>query len=164
MSSASDEGRTLTLRLTAANPGVQPMPFEEALHSYFHVGDPRTVKVTGLESATYLDKTDQLKEKQTPAGPLTFDRQTDRVFPGNRATVHIEDPGLHRTLTIEKQHSSTTVVWNPFPEGSATLADLAPDSWQHFLCVEAANTGTNAITLAPGQSHTLEARITSAPG
>ena len=158
-----DEGRTLVLRLTAANAGDQPFPCEQALHSYFHVGDPRAVKLTGLESATYLDKTDALKEKQAPAGPLTFDRQTDSVFPGNSATVHIEDPQLARTLIIAKQNSATTVVWNPFPEGSATLTDLAPDSWQHFLCAEAANTGSDALTLAPGQSHTLEARITSAP-
>ena len=158
-----DQGRTLTLRLTVANSGEAPLQFEEALHSYFHVGDPRSAVLTGLESATFLDKTDHRSAKQAPAGPLTFERQTDSVFPNNQAALQIDDPQYGRTLTIHKQNSATTVVWNPFPEGSATLADLAPDSWQHFLCVEAANTGANAITLAPGQSHTLEARITSTP-
>ena len=159
----ADQGRTLTLRLTVANPGHSEAPslqFEEALHTYFHVGDPRTAQVEGLASATYLDKTDAAQPKQAPAGPLTFSRQTDSVFPANYAPITLTDPTLNRTLQLTKQNSATTVVWNPFPEGSASLTDLAPDSWQHFLCLEAANTGTDAITLAPGQSHTLEARIT----
>ncbi len=159
----ADEGRTVTLRLTVANSGDQPLQFEEALHSYFHIGDPRTTTVTGLESATFLDKTDQARPKQTSAGPLTFQKQTDSVFAANQATIKIHDPQYTRTLTIAKQNSATTVVWNPFPEASANLPDLPPDAWQHFLCVEAANTGTDAITLAPGETHSLEARITSTP-
>ncbi len=159
----ADEGRTVTLRLTVANSGDQPLQFEEALHSYFHIGDSRTTTVTGLESATFLDKTDQARPKQTSAGPLTFQKQTDSVFAANQATIKIHDPQYTRTLTIAKQNSATTVVWNPFPEASANLPDLPPDAWQHFLCVEAANTGTDAITLAPGETHSLEARITSTP-
>ena len=42
-------------------------------------------------------------------------------------------PANARTITIAKQHSNTTVVWNPYPEASAGLHDLAPDSWQTFL-------------------------------
>ena len=159
----ADRGRALTLRLTVANTSDQPLQFEEALHTYFHVGDPRTAQVEGLESATFLDKTDAAKPKQAPSGPLLFAKQTDSVFAGNQAEVSIIDPQFGRTVSLTKQHSATTVVWNPFPEGSAGVNDLAPDSWQHFLCVEAANTGTDAITLAPGQAHTLEARITSNP-
>ena len=158
-----DEGRTLVLRLTVANSGDEPLQFEEALHAYFHIGDPRSAQVTGLESATFLDKTDAARPKQTPAGPLTLNAQTDSVFPNNQAEVAIDDPQFDRTLTVQKQNSSTTVVWNPFPEGSAAVPDLAPDSWKSFLCVESANTGTDAITLAPNQAHTLEARITATP-
>ena len=158
-----DGGRSLTLRLTVAHSGKQPMQFEEALHTYFNVGDVCEAAVTGLESATYLDKTDGARSKQAPADPLRFRKQTDSVFPDNRAEIGIEDHHHKRTLTIAKQGSATTVVWNPFPEASATVADLLPDSWKHFLCVEAANTGADAITLAPNQSHTIEARIASVP-
>ena len=157
-----DQGRTLDLRLTVANRGTQPMRFEEALHAYFRVGDALTAQVTGLESATYLDKTDGARPKQAPAGPLTLTQQTDRVFAGNHADVSLLDPQLARTVTIAKRNSATTVVWNPFPEGSSSLSDLAPDSWQDFVCVEAANTGSDAILLAPGASHTFEVRISVA--
>jgi glucose-6-phosphate 1-epimerase len=156
----AEEGKSLTLRLTVANSGEKPLVFEEALHAYFHVGDPRTTELEGLESATFLDKTDKAKPRQAPAGPLKFAKQTDSVFAGNEATVKLLDVQIDRHLIIAKQNSATTVVWNPFPEGSATLADLAADSWEHFLCVEAANTGTDAITLAAGGVHTMEARIT----
>ena len=159
----ADQGRALTLRLTVANPGNQVLEFEEALHVYFRVGDPRTVQVEGLEHAIFLDKTDEAKAKQAPAGPLTFAQQTDSVFANNRGTVRLADPQLDRAITVAKQNSATTVVWNPFPSGSASLKDLAPDSWEHFVCMEAANTGTDAITLAPGAAHTMEARITTVP-
>jgi glucose-6-phosphate 1-epimerase len=54
------------------------------------------------------------------------------------------------------------VVWNPWPEGSASLGDLDADEWSHFLCAEAANTGTDSIVLGPGATHTMS--ITLAAG
>ena len=150
-------GRTLTLRFTVANTGQQPLRFEEALHTYFHVEDVRTTPVKGLESATYLDKTDAGAEKKLPAGLLTLAHWTDWVFPSNPAPVTIQDAG--RTLQITKQKSQTTVVWNPWEEKSTGMADLAPGAWPTFLCIESANTGKDAVTLAPQQSHTLEVHV-----
>lgn len=154
-------GNKLELRLSVANTGDQPLRFEQALHTYF-AADPRHAQITGLESAPFFDKTDALKEKTGPAGPLLLTQWTDRVYPGNTATTHI---ATHiavptRTISIAKQNSATTVVWNPYPQASAGIRDLAPDSWEHFLCVETANTGTDAITLSPGGAHTMQATIT----
>jgi D-hexose-6-phosphate mutarotase len=33
---------------------------------------------------------------------------------------------------------------------------LADDAWPGFVCVEAANTATDAITLQQGESHTMQ--------
>ncbi len=153
-----DQGRTLTLRLSVANTGTAPLRFEEALHSYFHVGDVREASLGGLEGAAYLDKRDGAKEKRAPAEPLRLTAQTDRVFPDNTGAPTIVDPVLGRTIGLSKRGSATTVVWNPWDDGAATLADMAPDAWPGFLCVETANTGADAITLAPGEAHTMEAR------
>ena len=152
-------GRTLTLRLTVANMGEQPMRFEEALHTYFHVGDVRKLAVEGLEAAAYFDKTDGLRQKLAPAEPLRFTATTDSVFAGARGEVKIVDAVLQRTIRVEKVNSATTVVWNPFAQGAAKIADLGPEEWPDFVCVEAANTGADAIMLAAGQAHTMQMRV-----
>ena len=148
-------GKTLTMRLTTANSGAESLKFEEALHAYFAVKDVRTTALTGLESALFRDKTDGMKEKTTPAGPLRLTTETDRVFPENTASVQIHDEGNGRVITVEKTNSATTVVWNPWSEQAMKLADLADDAWPDFVCVETANTATDAITLKPGESHAM---------
>ena len=39
------------------------------------------------------------------------------------------------------------------------MADLGPDEWHEMLCVETANAAANAITLAPGKTHIMQAHI-----
>ena len=156
-------GDTLTLRLTVANSGGRAMEFEEALHTYFAVGDVREAPIAGLEAAKFLDKTDGMKEKTGPVGPLMLTSWTDRVYPANAASTTITDERNKRTIRMEKKNSHTTVVWNPDTEASATMQDLAPDAWAGFACVETANTGTDAVTLAAGEAHTMELVITVAP-
>lgn len=151
---------TLTLRLSVANTGSEPLAFEEALHTYF-AADPREAALHGLESATFLDKTDGFQQKTGPADALHLDRTTDRVYPGATGTVLIAE--RTRTVAVEKRNSRTTVVWNPYPEGLKGVHDMPADAWEHFLCVETANTGTDRITLAPGEAHTMEARIQAKP-
>lgn len=152
-------GRELSVKLTVANMGSLPLHFEEALHSYFHVGDVRQAPVTGLESAAYLDKRDGGRQKQNPAEPLQLTEWTDRVYAANGARTVIHDSANSRQIRIEKGNSQTTVVWNPWEDGAGNLADVEPDTWSQFLCVEAANTATDAITLAPGKTHTLSLHV-----
>ena len=39
------------------------------------------------------------------------------------------------------------------------MADMGDDEWPEMLCVESGNVWHNAITLAPGESHTLHQHI-----
>ena len=156
-------GDTLTLRLTVANSGEKVLVFEEALHTYFAVGDVQEAPIAGLEGAKFLDKTDGMKEKTGPSSPLTLTSWTDRVYPANVATTTITDERNKRTIALKKADSRTTVVWNPYPEASAKMTDLAPDAWPGFVCVETANTGADAVTLAAGAAHTMELVISVAP-
>jgi glucose-6-phosphate 1-epimerase len=155
-------GKTLTLRLTVANPGPAELKFEEALHTYFAVGDVRYTTLTGLESATFLDKTDAMQQKTGPATALRLAGETDRVYPANTATVAIHDEQNARTIHVQKSGSHTTVVWNPWAEVATRITDLPDDAWPGFVCVEIANTGADAITLAPGQSHTMQVELSIA--
>jgi len=150
---------TLTMRFSVVNLGLGPLRFEEALHTYFKVHDVRESVLHGLESATYLDKTDGLKSKTMPAVPVALSHWTDSVFTGHTKTVTIEDPGHHRAMVVSKTNSHTTVVWNPWDVASAKMGDFDPAAWPGFVCVESANTGADAVTLAPNEAHTVELHV-----
>jgi glucose-6-phosphate 1-epimerase len=154
-------GRTLTMRLSALNLGDKPLRLEEALHSYFHVGDVRETTITGLEGALYLDKRDEMREKHAPDSPLRLTAATDRVFPGNTAAMQIQDEVLKRTIRLTKENSATTVVWNPWAELATSLKDLDSSAWQRFVCVEAANAGADGLQLEPQQAHTVQLTIST---
>jgi glucose-6-phosphate 1-epimerase len=150
-------GKTLDLRFTVANTGDEPFHYEAALHTYFAVEDVRKTTIKGLESAPYLDKTDGNKEKHLPDAPLTLTGWTDWVFPQNSVETIISK--AESDVLVTKKHSNTTVVWNPWEGKAAAMADISPGSWTEFLCLEAANSGVDAIVLAPQQTHTMQALI-----
>jgi glucose-6-phosphate 1-epimerase len=153
-------GRTLTMKLAVANDAKTPLVFEEALHTYYAVVDVHETTVTGLEPTSYIDKTDNFKVKPAARAPLTFTAFTDRVYPNTTATCVIHDPPGKRTITVEKQNSNTTVVFNPWKE----MADMGPDEWHEMICVETVNAAPNTVTLAPGASHVMQAHVTVARG
>ena len=156
-------GQELTLRLTVANEGDNSsgadLRFEEALHSYFAVREIQHVTLSGTESVAYLDKPDGMKRKRQPDAPLTFDEVTDRVYLQTKSTCRVEDLVGGRVLQVAKANSQNTVVWNPWAELTAGLADMTAEGWRGMLCVETANVGEAAITLRPGETHTMEARV-----
>jgi glucose-6-phosphate 1-epimerase len=152
-------GRELRLRLTVANQADSPLDIEEALHTYFTVGDIHNASLTGLEGAEYLDKVDHFTRKHQPETPITFSGETDRLFLNTASTITIHDPTLHRRIHVAKSNSQSTVVWNPWSALTATLADMNPGAWQQMVCVESANASENALTLPPGQAHTMDTFI-----
>ncbi len=72
-------GRDLKLELTMKNTGDSALRFEEALHTYFNVGDVERVGVGGLDGVTYLDNRDGNRRK-TQSGDLRFSAQTDNAY------------------------------------------------------------------------------------
>jgi len=151
-------GRTLTMQLTVANDSAQPLIFEEALHSYYAVADVHQASVSGLEGVTYLDKNDDLKPVQQ-TGSIVLTGPTDRVYQNTQSTCVLHDAGNKRRITVAKSGSDTTVVWNPWESGAKKLADLDESEWPKFIAVETVNAAANAITLAPGSAHVMQARV-----
>jgi glucose-6-phosphate 1-epimerase len=47
------------------------------------------------------------------------------------------------------------VVWNPWSDKAARMADLGADQWPGMLCVEAANAMDDAVKLGPGERHAM---------
>lgn len=145
---------TLTLRVEAAG---KPLELEEAFHTYFAVSDVRDIRVEGLAGCTYSDKTAGGRVS-TQVGPVTLQSETDRVF-AHESTATVVDPGQGRSITVSKQGSLTSVVWNPWASKAAAMADFGDDAWQTMVCVETANAMGDAISLPVGASHTMSATI-----
>ena len=152
-------GSTLELSLSIANDDAVAFIFEEAMHTYLVVGDVRNATISGLEGATYIDKTDGLKRKPQGSDPVTISAETDRVYVNTEATCVLDDPILGRRIEIAKRNSDTTVVWNPWIAKSKAMADFGDDEWPGVLCIETCNTGEQQITLQPGQTHEMVAVI-----
>lgn len=148
-------GQTLTMKLTVANNAQTPLVFEEALHTYFAVGDVRQTTVTGLEATPFTDKTEGFAEKPAAHAPIAFTSETDRVYNHTAATCILHDAANHRRIIVEKTNSDTTVVFNPWK----AMADLPEDEWHTMLCVETVNAAESPITLQPGEAHTMQAHI-----
>jgi len=152
-------GSELRLELACANTGTTPFRFEEALHTYNRIADIQDVRLQELDGVSYLDNTDSNKEK-TQHGDVVVASPTDNAYCNTQNKVDLLDAKKNRRIRLRKEHSLTTVVWNPWREGAARLPDLGDGEWRQFLCVEASNILNAAIHLAPGEEHRMAAVLT----
>ena len=143
-------GRTLTLQLTVAN---------DSGSGGTRAASEETKTIDGLGGVTYLDKLDGMKRKVQPAGALKLEGRIDRPYLNTEATCVLHDEAGGRRILVAKKGSASTVVWNPWKELTATMADMEPDAWLHMTCIETANVGEDALTLAPGEHHSMRAHI-----
>jgi glucose-6-phosphate 1-epimerase len=147
----------LTVHLSAE--ASAPAKFEEALHTYFSIGDIRKVSIEGLEQVEYIDKVDGATRKPAAGEAIRFNGECDRVYLNTTDTCRLIDPAMKRTIVVAKAGSRTSVVWNPWIAKSAKMADFGDHEWPGMVCIETANVGENSIELQPGHSHTMMATV-----
>lgn len=148
---------SLTTTLSAAFPTVHH--FEDALHTYFSVGDVRRISISGLQSAVYLDKVDGGVLKAAESCAIRFCGETDRVYVSSEPDCILLDEVLERRVIVQKSGSNSTVIWNPWIDKSIRMPDFGDDEWPGMVCIETANVGKGQIELQPGHSHTTNAVI-----
>lgn len=156
-------GGRLTVSLEVVNTGDRAISYEEALHTYLAVADVTAVQVSGLEDIPYVDKTAGGARRDGEPAPLRPGGEVDRIYPGALQPVTVLDDDGQRRVQVTKTGSGSTVVWNPWRDGARATSDMDDDGWRSMVCVEAANVGPAAITLAPGESHTLSTTIETSP-
>lgn len=149
-------GRELTIDFQVRNVDVDDLSYELALHTYLRVGDATAITVDGLGGCDYFDKVGG--DDHTQIGPLQLTGETDRIY-SSTGTVTVTDPELGRRITVSKQNSRQTVVWNPWKEKARELADFGDEEWREMVCVESANVGRSAVRLHPGEVHVMRVRI-----
>ncbi len=144
----------LTVELTTINKDDKPFDVSAALHSYFNISDINTVALEGLEGMTYMDDVANCDSTQHEK-ELRFGRRADRRYKAVGTTI-IKD--ANRNIEVTKGGSGITVVWNPGEELAMQMPDLL-DGYKNMLCVEAANSLDDTITIQAGKQHTLSTTI-----
>ena len=149
-------GDTLTVELITRNRGDRAFSITQALHTYFKVGDIQRVKVIGLEELEYIDKPDG-GAKKTQKGAVTFASEVDRIYTNVPNELVIEDAALGRKVYISSSGSKTAIVWNPWVEISAKMADLEDEDYKRLVCVETANAADDVVEVPASSEYRLVA-------
>jgi len=152
----------LHISLTSHNRGVETVSISQALHTYFAVSDVRNVHVEGVEGLNYIETLDNWNTHRQQ-GELRFTGETDRIYLDAPAQLSIVDPTWERRIVLSASGSRTAVIWNPWIDRAAALADMDNDGWQRMLCIETANVMDDVVTLGSGASHTMGVSIGSKP-
>lgn len=134
-------GSELEIALTGRNGGDGKLSYTAALHSYLAVSEAEGLHVEGLGEE------------------IEMRGEVDREFGASRGPYRLEDPAFARRILVEKENSSTTVVWNPGPEKARALSDVGEGSRHGMICVEAVRAGANRVTLEPGEEETFATTI-----
>ena len=154
----------LTLELIVLNQSADaPFEFEQCLHTYFVVGDVTEASVVGLKGLSYLDKVANFAKKTETNDGIRFSSEVDRVYLDATGSVEIQDPRLRRIIRIEKDHSASTVVWNPWIEKAQQMRDFGRDEYLKMVCVESGNVNVNKTVLAPEKTSSMKVTLSSRP-
>ncbi len=146
---------SLHMSLSIENCGPETMSCEEALHTYFAVGDVHTAEVHGLADVAFTEHAKEPEASWDPSAPLRFRAETDRIFQAVPDRIELRTPAQARNTVLTCAQARSAIVWNPWPAKTARLSQMAPDDWQRFVCIESANVREHRLCLAPGATHTM---------
>ncbi|PSR80392.1 galactose mutarotase-like domain-containing protein [Coniella lustricola] len=147
------ERTNLVTSIVITNKSAEAFEFEVLLHTYLRVKDINNVAVEGLEDSKYIDKVDGASTK-TQSSSITITGETDRVYTpakGPSEPVVVTEGGK-KALSVVRDNFTDLVVWNPWTEKAASMADFAPkDGFKTMICVEAGSVKAFQ-TLEPGDA------------
>ncbi|KGO71706.1 Aldose 1-/Glucose-6-phosphate 1-epimerase [Penicillium italicum] len=132
---------SLETSLQVRNEGKQNFEFQVLMHTYLSIADISDIRVKGLESKTYIDKTLQATSHTESSPALAITQETDRIYQQLDPAVPIvvasakDDKSL---FSITREGLTDVVVWNPWIEKAKGMADFGPDeAYKNMICVEA---------------------------
>jgi glucose-6-phosphate 1-epimerase len=138
----------IDVELCVQNTGGESFEFTAALHSYLRLVQVEDAALEGLYGCNYRDATNQDEIVRETGTELRIEAETDRIYYGVKRPQMLR-AGNH-SLTLQNQGFPDVVVWNPWVERCAQLADMPPDDWRQMLCIEAAAV-EKPVSLAPGE-------------
>lgn len=126
----------IDVELCVTNTGGAPFAFTGALHTYLRVTQVEDAALEGLYGYDYRDAAHGDRIVRETGTELVVEGEMDRVYHDVRRPQLLQAGNL--SLGIQSQGFPDVVVWNPWVERCAALADMPADGWRHMLCVEAA--------------------------
>jgi glucose-6-phosphate 1-epimerase len=133
----------------------------QALHSYYAVSDAERIAIVGLQGLAYTDRLRDLAQdlQSTPfalkqACDRTYEHAIETPAPLSRRYT-LTDPCWQRQIVIDVEGSRSVVVWNPGDEAARQMPDVPDHGWSDFMCIEAANAGSDVALLQPGEACAL---------
>lgn len=150
-------GEKLEMELEVGNAGDSAFHYEEAFHTYFHVGDPSACEVHGLDGIGYIDRV-RGDARVLQSGPAKFAGETVNAYMRAPAASELVDHSAGRRVKVEQEGMNATVIWNPGAAAGGANPEIR-EAWNRFVCVESANCLDYPITLSPGESHRAIVRL-----
>ena len=128
-------GERLDVELAVSNTGEAAFDFMAALHTYLRVAEAETASLGGLHGCRYEDfTTGTMRVDEQDA--VRVGAEIDRIYHGVSTPLLLREP--QRSLRIASANFPDVVVWNPWQDKAAVMADLQATDFRRFLCVEAA--------------------------
>jgi glucose-6-phosphate 1-epimerase len=141
-----DDGGNFIQNLDIHNVDDVPFEFSIALHAYFVVANTEEVSVPGLQGLTFADSVTGGAESTQAEDSVSFGKEVDRLYYSSSESLRVPAVGLELTKT----NLPDVVIWNPYIEKTAALADMPNEDWKRFICVEPARVREKAV-VRPGQ-------------
>jgi glucose-6-phosphate 1-epimerase len=132
--SVSITASRLDMELEVENPGDAPLSFTAALHTYMKVKETEEVQLEGLRGQQYRDLLTGTDHTETGTF-VSIDRETTRLYKETANPLLLRED--RQALGINAENMPDTVVWNPWEQTCANIADLPDNAFRRFLCVEA---------------------------
>jgi glucose-6-phosphate 1-epimerase len=129
------EADRIDLELSVTNTGTAEFSFTGALHTYLRVVQVEDVKLEGLYGHDYRDAANGNVIVRDTGTHLCVEADMDRVYRRVRRPQLLQACNL--SLAAHSQGFPDVVVWNPWVDKCAAMADMPADGWRHMLCVEA---------------------------
>lgn len=150
------EEEALRTHIEVSNPDSRAWDFNWLFHTYLHVSDIDDTLVTNLPGETCYDQL--LAETYVERHPaVDFNEELDRIYKGvpESKTIQVVERG-NVVHNVDRVNLPDVVVWNPWVDKSAGMADFAPkDGYKKMVCIEPGSVA-NFVHLLPGEQWTAE--------
>ena len=143
------EGERLDLELEVINSGHAPIAFNAALHTYLRVAEVEECRLEGLYGFNYQDALKGGEVRRESGDALIIDDAVDRIYHDVTRPLLLRESA--RALGLNPDGFPDVVVWNPWEDGNARIADMKAGDFRRMLCVEGA-AAHRRIELGAGES------------
>jgi glucose-6-phosphate 1-epimerase len=130
------QASALHMQLQVTNTGKSAFAWTGGLHPYWWVPSVQDARIKGLHC-------------ELASGMVLGAEGFERLYP-NTGAVMLET-GPAGALQLQASGFADWMVWNPGQAGALLLADMPPDDWQQFVCIESVCV-SQPVVLEPGEN------------